>query len=165
MTQLKAGDTAPDFELPSDQGGSIRLSSYRGRSNLILYFYPRDGTSVCTAEACSFRDHHLAIASKDAEVLGVSVDSVDSHKKWAQDLGLNYPLLSDADGAVAKLYGVLGNFKDGKPAAQRVTFLIDKQGQIKEVQELWDLKTPIQPVLDSHTQTVRDHVPQMAQHL
>jgi thioredoxin-dependent peroxiredoxin len=165
MTQLKAGDPAPDFELSSDRGEPIRLSNYRGKSNVILYFYPRDGTSVCTAEACSFRDHHPAIASKDAEVLGVSVDSVDSHKQWAQQLGLNYPLLSDSGGAVAKLYGVLGTFKDGAPAAQRVTFLIDKQGRIKEVQELWDLKAPIAPIIDSHTQTVRDHVPQMAEHL
>jgi thioredoxin-dependent peroxiredoxin len=165
MTQLKAGDPAPDFELPSDRGTSVRLSSYRGRENVILYFYPRDGTSVCTAEACSFRDHHPAIASKDAEVLGVSVDSVESHQHWAQEIGLNYPLLSDSDGAVSKLYGVLGTFRDGKPASQRVTFLIDKQGVIKEVQELWDLKAPIAPILDSHTQTVRDHVPAMAQHL
>jgi thioredoxin-dependent peroxiredoxin len=165
MTQLKAGDPAPDFELPSGQGTPIRLSSYRGRSNVILYFYPRDGTSVCTAEACSFRDHHPTIAAKDAEVLGVSVDSVDSHKKWAQEIGLNYPLLSDTDGTVSKLYGVLGTMKDGKPASQRVTFLIDKQGIIKEVQELWDLKTPLAPIIDSHTQSVKDHVPQMAQRL
>lgn len=165
MTQLKPGDAAPDFELPSDRGTPIRLSSFRGKSNVILYFYPRDETSVCTAEACSFRDHHSTIASKDAEVLGVSVDGVESHRKWAQQLGLNFPLLSDADGAVSKLYGVLGTFRDGKPASQRVTFLIDKQGIIKEVQELWDLKTPIAPILDSHTQTVRDHVPAMAQQL
>jgi thioredoxin-dependent peroxiredoxin len=165
MTQLKAGDTAPDFELPSDQGTPVRLSSYRARANVILYFYPRDGTSVCTAEACSFRDHHPDIASKDAEVLGVSVDSVESHQRWAKEIGLNYPLLSDSDGSVSKLYGVLGTFPDGKPAAQRVTFLIDKQGIIKEVQELWDLKAPIKPIIDSHTQTVRDHVPALAQHL
>ncbi len=165
MAPLSAGDPAPDFELPSDKGTPIRLSSFRGRSNVILYFYPRDRTSVCTAEACSFRDHHPAIASKDAEVLGVSVDSVESHRSWAQELGLNYPLLSDADGAVAKLYGVLGTFRDGRPASQRVTFLIDRQGIIKEVQELWDLKAPIAPIIDAHTQTVRDHVPAMAQHL
>jgi thioredoxin-dependent peroxiredoxin len=165
MTQLKAGDPAPDFELPSDRGTPIRLSSYRGKSNVILYFYPRDETSVCTAEACSFRDHHPAIAAKEAEVLGVSVDGVESHRKWAQQLGLNFPLLSDSDGAVSKLYGVLGTFRDGKPASERVTFLIDKMGRIKEVQELWDLKTPIAPILESHTQTVRDHVPAMAQQL
>jgi thioredoxin-dependent peroxiredoxin len=165
MTQLKVGDPAPDFELTSDRGTPIRLSSFRGKSNVILYFYPRDGTSVCTAEACSFRDHHPAIASKDAEVLGVSVDSVDSHQRWSQELGLNFPLLSDTDGAVSKLYGVLGTFRDGKPASQRVTFLIDSGGIIKEVQELWDLKTPIAPLLDSHTQSVRDHVPALAQQL
>jgi thioredoxin-dependent peroxiredoxin len=165
MTQLKAGDSAPDFELTSDRGTPVRLSNFRGKSNVILYFYPRDETSVCTAEACSFRDHHSDIATKDAEVLGVSVDSVDSHSKWAQQLGLNYPLLSDPDGGVSKLYGVLGTFRDGKPASQRVTFLIDKQGVIKGVQELWDLKTPIAPILESHTQSVRDHVPALAQQL
>jgi len=165
MTHLKAGDRAPDFELPSDKGPPIRLSNYQGHSNVILYFYPRDETSVCTAEACSFRDHHATIASKDAEVLGVSVDSMESHRHWSQELGLNYPLLTDADGKVSKLYGVLGTFRDGKPASQRVTFLIDKQGVIKEVQELWDLQVPIAPILERHTQTVRDHVPALTQHL
>lgn len=162
MTHLKAGDPAPDFELLSSLGTPVRLSSFRGRSNVVLYFYPQDETSVSTAEACSFRDHHATLASKGAEVLGVSVDSLESHRRWAGQLGLNYRLLTDADGTVSKLYGVLGTFRDGKPASQRVTFLIDKQGKIQEVQELWDLKTPIVPILETHTQSVRDHVPSLA---
>jgi len=165
MTHLKVGDPAPDFELPSDGDAPIRLSSFRGRSNVVLYFYPRDGTRVCTAEACSFRDNYPALASKKAEILGVSVDSVASHQRWAKELGLNFPLLSDNEGVVSKLYGVLGTFRDGKPASQRVTFLIDRQGTIQEVHELWDLKTPITPILERHTQSVRDHVPALAQHL
>lgn len=165
MTQLTVGDTAPDFELPSDRGTPIRLSGFRGRSNVVLFFYPRDETSVCTAEACSFRDHQARLTLKDAQILGVSVDSVDLHRRWAGLLGLNYPLLADTDGTVSKLYGVLGTFDDGRPASERVTFLIDKQGIIREVQELWDLKAPIDAILDSHTQAVRDHVPALAEHL
>ncbi len=162
MAAVKAGVVAPDFELSSHQGGTVRLSNYRGKSDVVLYFYPRDNTSVCTAEACSFRDHLGDFSSKGAQVLGVSVDSVDSHKAFAQGNRLNFPLLADPDGKVAALYGILGTFPDGKPAAQRVTFLIDKKGVVREVQQLWDLKTPIKDVLESHTQTVRDHVPDLA---
>jgi thioredoxin-dependent peroxiredoxin len=162
MTNLKVGDPAPDFELPSDRGTPVRLSSFRNKADVILYFYPRDNTSVCTAEACSFRDHRPSIVSKGAEILGVSTDSVDSHRRWAATLGLNFPLLADIDGRVSQLYGVLGTDSEGKLESSRVTFLIDRKGTIQEIQSLVD---PMDPIPETHYQTVRDHVPDLADRL
>jgi len=107
MTTLKAGDIAPDFELTSDEGVRVRLSSLRGRK-VILYFYPKDDTPGCTKQACSFRDAYSDLESVDAVVVGVSPDSPDSHVKFKRKYRLPFMLLSDPDHSVASQYGVWG---------------------------------------------------------
>ena len=132
---LKQGDKAPDFELNDGEGKTIKLSSFKGKE-VVLYFYPKDNTPGCTAEACSFRDSFAEYKKKEVVVLGISVDSVESHKKFAEKYYLPFQLLSDEDAKVCKAYGVWGkkNFA-GKEydGIFRTTFLIDKKGIIKEV--------------------------------
>src|SRR5919112_1582631 len=107
MAKPDVGDPAPDFELPGTGGKSYRLSDYRGR-NVILAFYPGDATTVCTKQFCSYRDQGDRLDALDAEVLGISPQSVDSHEHWVKEQELNVPLLADVDLEVAKRYGVTG---------------------------------------------------------
>lgn len=130
--KLKEGDPAPDFELPSQAGQQIRLSSFQNKKNVVLYFYPKDNTPGCTREACSFRNDLGQFASRDTEVLGVSLDSVESHQKFSQKYGLNFTLLSDHDRVAATEYGVMGSFL-GLKYARRTTFVIDKSGVIRKI--------------------------------
>jgi peroxiredoxin Q/BCP len=126
------GDLAPDFTLPADDGSTVTLSELRG-SRVILYFYPKDDTSGCTAQACEFRDSLPAIEEKGARVLGVSPDPVRSHQKFKSKYDLNFPLLADEDHQVAEAYGV---WKEksmyGRTywGIERSTFLIDEEGRI-----------------------------------
>ena len=101
--ELQTGDNAPDFTLESDAGQKVSLKDFRGKK-VVLYFYPRDDTPGCTKEACSFRDSIGSITGKDAVVLGVSNDNINSHKKFKQKYSLNFPLLSDPDKKVSKAY-------------------------------------------------------------
>ncbi len=103
--QLEQGDKAPDFSLPASTGETISLKDFLGKKRVVLYFYPKDNTSGCTKEACSFRDNHSAIHDKDTVVLGVSPDSLKSHDKFISKYELNFPLLADEDHAVAEAYG------------------------------------------------------------
>src|SRR5579872_4220369 len=103
---VKVGDLAPDFTLPSATGESVSLESFIGKKNIVLYFYPKDNTGGCTAEACSFRDSYEVFKDAGAEVIGVSSDSADSHERFAAKHRLPFILLSDKDKAVRKLYGV-----------------------------------------------------------
>ncbi|MBZ5536678.1 MAG: peroxiredoxin [Acidobacteriia bacterium] len=130
--KLKEGDPAPDFELPSQAGQLVRLSSFQNKKNVVLYFYPKDNTPGCTREACSFRNDLAQFASKDTDVLGVSLDSVESHQKFSQKYGLNFTLLSDRDRVAASEYGVVGSFL-GLKYARRTTFVIDKLGIIRRI--------------------------------
>jgi len=107
MAKVGVGDTAPDFELPGTGGRTYKLSEYRG-GNVVLAFYPGDATRVCTAQFCSYRDRGDRLDQLDAEVLGISPQSVDSHERWAQEQQLNVPLLADEDLSVSKRYGVTG---------------------------------------------------------
>lgn len=107
MAKLDVGDAAPDFELPGTGGQRYRLSAYRGR-NVVLAFYPGDATRVCTAQFCSYRDKGDRLDGLDAEVLGISPQSVESHERWAEEQSLNVPLLADEDLEVSKRYGVVG---------------------------------------------------------
>ena len=125
------GVPAPDFSLP-DQNGRLRsLAEFRGKW-LVLYFYPRDDTPGCTRQACAFRDDRQNLAALGAEVVGVSVDDVESHLDFAKEHRLPFPLLADAGGAVAARYGSIRNFGLIK-LARRNTFLIDPQGRVAKV--------------------------------
>jgi len=134
MAYAQIGQPAPDFELPSSDGGSVRLSGLRGRK-VVLYFYPKDLTPACTQEACDFRDAHPALMEAGAAVLGISPDPIKSHGKFAEKHGLTFPLLSDPDHAVAELYGVWQEKKlYGKTymGIVRTTFLIDEEGVLRK---------------------------------
>ena len=124
------GDKAPDFTLPSQMGDNVTLSEYIGKKNIVLYFYPKDETPGCTAEACTFRDSYEELAGLGAEVLGVSAQSVASHKSFANHYGLPFILLSDEDNRVRKLYGVPSSMG---LIPGRVTYIIDKQGIVRHI--------------------------------
>src|SRR5688500_5664341 len=131
----KAGDVAPDFRLPSTRGKEVTLKEFRGKE-VILYFYPKDDTPGCTAEACSFRDHERDIAKHHAVVLGVSTDPMESHKKFEEKHGLNFPLLSDQTSDVAKMYGVWKEknmYGRRTWGVARTTYWIGADGRIKKI--------------------------------
>ena len=127
---IQAGDKAPDFPLPSQAGEPVRLSDRLGEHSVVLYFYPKDETRGCTAEACAFRDSYEVFTEAGAEVIGVSSDSVDKHAGFAGHHKLPFSLLSDQGGTVRKTYGV--------PAALgvlpgRVTYVIDRTGKVRHL--------------------------------
>jgi thioredoxin-dependent peroxiredoxin len=127
---LVVGDKAPNFTLPSASGELVTLASLLSERTVVLFFYPKDGSPGCTAEACSFRDQNDAFVQAGAEVVGISADSVASHERFAGKLNLRSKLLSDAAGKVAALYGVRGllGLLPG-----RATFVIDRTGTIQHV--------------------------------
>jgi peroxiredoxin Q/BCP len=126
----KVGEKAPDFTLPSQMGDNVTLSEYQGKKNVVLYFYPKDETRGCTREACEFRDRYDIFTGLGAEVLGVSSDTLESHKSFATHHGLPFLLLSDEDGKVRKLYGVPSTMGI---IPGRVTFIIDTKGVVRHV--------------------------------
>jgi peroxiredoxin Q/BCP len=105
MAQIKVGDEAPAFETVDDQGKSVKLSDFRGKK-VVLYFYPKDNTTGCTAQACGFRDSYAEIEASDAVVLGVSPDSAKSHTSFKDKYSLPFPLLVDSDHKISEAYGV-----------------------------------------------------------
>jgi peroxiredoxin Q/BCP len=128
--KLRIGDKAPDFELQATGGKTFRLGSELNGGRLVLYFYPKDFTPGCTAEACGFRDEFSELRRSEARVLGVSVDSIESHEKFKKEYQLPFDLLSDVDGKVSHLYGVYNRlFK----IANRVTFIVDSDGKILNI--------------------------------
>jgi len=127
---VKVGDSAPDFTLPNQSGAMVSLSDFIGEKIIVLYFYPKDFSLGCTAEACAFRDSYEVFKEAGAEVIGVSSQSVDSHKQFASDNRLPFILLSDEDGRVRKLYGASSAFG---LIAGRVTYIIDKKGIIRHI--------------------------------
>jgi peroxiredoxin Q/BCP len=135
MAMIEEGKKAPDFTLPSSEGGSVSLQGLRGRT-VVLYFYPKDDTPGCTREACAFRDNQAALQKKGIVVLGVSGDSLASHEKFRDKYRLNFPLLSDADKKVATKYGAWGEkVLYGKKTVGmiRSTFVIDGDGVVRKV--------------------------------
>jgi peroxiredoxin Q/BCP len=127
---IGVGDKAPDFTLPSQSGEQVRLYDRLGERVVVLYFYPKDNTSGCTAEACAFRDSHETFTDAGAEVIGVSSDSTDKHASFAGQHNLPFTLLSDKGGKVRKSYGVptvLGVIPG------RVTYVIDRTGTVRLV--------------------------------
>jgi len=128
---LKSGDDAPHFSLPDNQGRQVNLNDFKGKW-VVLYFYPKDDTPGCTTEACHFRDDFKLLENLGAQVIGMSIDDSFSHKKFAEKYNLPFPLLSDASGEVASLYGALNNFLVIK-LAKRYTYLINPQGKIAKI--------------------------------
>jgi peroxiredoxin Q/BCP len=127
-TGLAAGARAPEFTLNDQNGRPVRLADFRGRKNVVVYFYPKDDTPGCTKESCAFRDHYAAFSDAGAEVLGISSDSESSHEAFAKKHRLPFSLLSDPGGKVRSAFGVpstLGLLPG------RVTYVIDKQGVIR----------------------------------
>ena len=145
----KVGDMAPDFRLPSTRGKEMTLKEHRG-SDVILYFYPKDDTPGCTAEACSFRDQEAELTKEHAVVLGVSTDSLQSHDKFTDKHHLNFPLLSDQTSDIAKMYGV---WKEKNMYGRRVwgvartTFWIGADGRIKKIYKKVDTARHAQDIL------------------
>ncbi len=132
---LTAGDAAPDFTLPADDGRRIGLRDLRGKK-VVLYFYPKDDTPGCTKEACSFRDNLGRVTAKGAIVLGVSRDDSNSHVKFKDKYHLNFPLLSDVDGRVTEAYGVWKKknlYGREYFGIERTTFLVDERGTIARI--------------------------------
>ena len=132
---LKVGQKAPEFNVVNDEGQKVKLSDFKGKK-VVLYFYPKDDTPGCTTEACAFRDGIDEIESRGAVVLGVSADSVESHKKFKDKFDLNFPLLADPDKKIVQAYGT---WKEkamyGKKfmGIERTTFIIDEHGKISPI--------------------------------
>lgn len=137
------GEEAPDFEAEDQEGEKVRLSDFRGKK-VVLYFYPKDDTPGCTKEACSFRDSIESLEEKGTVVLGVSADTVDSHREFVDKHGLNFTLLADPDKEMIEDYGVEGRFGN----AARVTFLIDEDGRVERVYRNVDPENHAEEVLE-----------------
>jgi len=145
---IKKGQQAPDFS-GQTQNGTISLSQYRGKK-VILYFYPKDDTPGCTANACNFRDNQSLLLDKGLHIIGVSPNSVSSHQKFANKYTLPFPLVADEDHAIAKAYGVWGLKKFmGREyeGILRTTFLIDEDGSVALVIDKVDTKESTQQIL------------------
>ena len=126
---LKVGNSAPDFTLQDPDNNSYSLSDFKGKSPVVIYFYPKANTSGCTKQACGIRDDYSKFEEKGIAIFGISVDSKESIKEFENDYQLNFPLLSDESKEVAKEYGVLNNVG----VASRVTFIVDKEGKFANI--------------------------------
>jgi len=152
MTQLKIGDKAPLFTGTDQDGKSISLSDFRGRK-VILYFYPKDNTPGCTAEACSLRDGQAELQRMGFEVIGVSPDSVKSHQGFIAKHGLNFPLIADADKSIAAAYGVWGEKKFmGRTymGILRTTFVIGPDGTIEKIFDKVNTKDHFTQIVEAY---------------
>ena len=142
-SQIKVGDKIPAFQLKDQDGKDFDITSVLGKQPLVIYFYPKDETSVCTKEACSFRDAYEAFSKYGAKVIGISSDNVASHKSFAEHHQLNFTLLSDPDNKARKLFGVPKTFV----IPGRVTYIVDKNGVV--VHEFNSLKDSEKHVTES----------------
>lgn len=132
---LQTGDKAPDFNIPDQDGNKVKLSSFRGKK-VILYFYPKDMTPGCTAQACNLRDNYKSLLKKGYVVLGISTDDERSHRKFADKEKLPFPLLADTDKVVHEKYGTWGEksmYGRKFMGTLRTTFVIDENGKIEEI--------------------------------
>ena len=142
MLKLKVGDMAPELDAKDQSGNTIKLSNYKG-SKVVLYFYPKDDTPGCTAEACNLRDNYEVLQKKGFKIIGVSVDNEKSHLKFIEKYKLPFPLIADTDKIVCNAYGVWGKKKFmGKEydGISRVTFVISEDGMIEDIIEKVDTK-------------------------
>jgi peroxiredoxin Q/BCP len=150
MSALKEGDKAPGFTAKNQNGEAISLSDFKGK-NLILYFYPKDDTPGCTAEACSYRDNYQSMLSKGFEVIGVSTDDEKSHKKFETKFSLPFPLIADTDKSIVEAYGVWAEksmYGKKYMGTVRKTFIIDSGGIIKKIIDKVDTQNSSQQVID-----------------
>ena len=148
---VDVGQPAPDFSVPADGGGTISLSALKGRP-VVLYFYPKDDTPGCTKEACGFRDALPDFSKVDAEIVGVSKDSAKRHDKFKAKYDLNFGLASDEDGAVCEAYGVWvlkKNYGREYMGIERATFLIDKDGIVRNVWRKVKVNGHVEAVLEA----------------
>jgi len=132
---MKIGQKAPDFTVADDSGKKVKLSDFKGKK-VVLYFYPKDDTPGCTKEACNFRDGFAEIKKAGAVVLGVSADSVESHKKFKEKFELNFPLLADTDKKMCEAFGVMKEknmYGKKVMGIARTTFVIGPEGKIQHV--------------------------------
>ncbi len=127
--RVQVGHSAPDFTLLDQSGTSVHLGDFLGKKHIVLYFYPKDNTAICTEEACAFRDSYEVFKGGGAEIMGISSDPVESHQQFAQEHQLPFKLLSDGGGVIRKRYGVPTAF--GLPG--RVTYIIDRQGIVRRM--------------------------------
>jgi len=150
MTHLKSGDKAPVFEGIDQSGNPISLASFKGK-NIILYFYPKDNTPGCTAQACSLRDGYEELGNLGYQVVGVSPDSEKSHQNCIAKYSLPFPLVADKDKVIATAYGVYGEKKMyGKTVMgiHRTTFVIDGDGNIVEIFKKVDTKQHVKQIVE-----------------
>ena len=151
MTELIEGKKAPEFKGVDQNGNEISLKDFKGKK-VILYFYPKDDTPGCTAQACNLRDNYSDLITQGFQVIGISTDSVKSHKKFEDKYELPFPLIADEDKVIVEKYQVWGEKKFmGKTymGTNRTTFLIDEQGKIKKIIRKPDTKNQTQQVLDA----------------
>ena len=130
MAQFEVGDSAPDFSSTTYDGKKIRLADFLGKRALVLFFYPKSGSPICTQEACAFRDSYEQFIDAGADVIGISGDSAENHRTFARQHKLSFPLISDADGSLRKAFAVpktMGLFPG------RVTYVIDQEGIIRQI--------------------------------
>lgn len=150
MAKPKEGDKAPDFTAKDQNGKTVSLSDFKGK-NVILYFYPKDDTPGCTAEACSFRDNYQSLLSKGFAVIGVSTDTEKSHKKFEKKYSLPFPLIADPDRKIVEEYGLWAEkmmFGKKYMGTVRTTFVIDLNGVITKVIDKVDNENASQQVID-----------------
>ena len=150
MATLNEGDKAPDFTAKDQNGKTISLADFKGKT-VILYFYPKDDTPGCTAEACDFRDNYQSLLSKGFEVIGVSTDGEKSHKKFETKYNLPFPLIADEEKNIVEAYGVWGEksmYGKTYMGTTRKTFIIDGDGNLKKIIDKVDTKAASQQVMD-----------------
>jgi peroxiredoxin Q/BCP len=152
---LQVGDKAPDFDITATSGKRLKLADFIGKKNVVLYFYPGDFTPVCTRETCGFRDAYQELASKDTEVIGVSLDSNDSHEKFAEKYNVPFELVSDASKGLTASYQATSLLRNLLGKSARVTYVIDKHGKIAGV-----FDSPLRA--SKHVDGVRDLIKKLA---
>ena len=143
MAKIKVGDIIPDFKLKDQHGNLFNINTYLGKKKLVIFFYPQDGSLNCTREACYFRDISDIFDEADAIIIGISSQSVESHKEFAEKNRLNYTLLSDNENIVRKLFGVPGRIFGLIPG--RVTYVADRSGKVVYI---FDSQTEVQRHVD-----------------
>jgi peroxiredoxin Q/BCP len=148
---LKVGDSAPDFELPDESGNIRTLEEFKGKK-LVLFFYPKDNSLMCTRQACNLRDNYQKLQENEITILGVSYDSPESHKYFIAKNELPFSLLSDEEKAVAKAYGASGGLL-GKFMANRYTYLIDEKGTIIKIFTDVDVTNQVDPIIEAYKES------------